>query len=244
MARYQVILAYDGSNYTGFQRQARSKSSRTIQGEVENALRQIGWQDQAILAAGRTDAGVHASGQVIAFDLVWRHSEADLQAALNANLPLDIAAQKVVLTRANFHPRFDAIARRYRYRVFCGSIRDPLRERYAWRVWPMVELERLQTAAVQLHGTHDFGAFGSSPQSGGVTVRHVLEAHWMGEADEITFEIIANAFLYRMVRRLTAFQVKIGQGLFNVEAVNDCLSSGSKNIVKGLAPPQGLTWLK
>jgi len=240
MARYQVILAYDGSNYSGFQRQARGKSNRTIQGEVETALRQIGWQDDAILAAGRTDAGVHASGQVIAFDLAWRHSDGDLRAALNAHLPPDIAAQKVFQAGASFHPRFDALARRYRYRIFCGSVRDPLRERYAWRVWPMLNYERLQAAAAQLPGTHDFGAFGSPPQPGGVTVRHVLQAHWMVEADEITFEIIANAFLYRMVRRLTAYQVKIGQGLFSVEAVNDCLNSGSKNMVKGLAPPQGL----
>jgi len=240
MARYQVILAYDGSNYNGFQRQVRGKSNRTIQGEVESALRQIGWQDRTILAAGRTDAGVHASGQVIAFDFAWRHSDDELRAALNANLPPDIAAQQVFQTGAEFHPRFDATARRYRYRIFCGSVRDPLRERYAWRVWPPVDFERLQAAAAQLPGTHDFGAFGSPPQPGGVTLRQVLWADWMVEADGITFEIVANAFLYRMARRLTAFQVKISQGLRSVEAIQDCLEAGSKKKVRELAPPQGL----
>ncbi|RPI31941.1 MAG: tRNA pseudouridine(38-40) synthase TruA, partial [Chloroflexota bacterium] len=92
MARYKVILAYDGTEFSGFQRQA---GGRTVQDVVEEALRRIGWQDRVILAAGRTDTGVHARGQVIAFDLDWHHSPADLQRAINANLPADVAAREV-----------------------------------------------------------------------------------------------------------------------------------------------------
>ena len=148
MARYQVILAYDGTEFVGFQRQAQGKKSRTVQAAIETALRQIGWQGRAILAAGRTDTGVHAAGQVVAFDLDWSHGEQALLAALNANLPPDVAAQAAFERRADFHPRYDALSRSYRYSIFCRPLRDPLRERYAWRVWPAPELERLQASAM------------------------------------------------------------------------------------------------
>jgi tRNA pseudouridine38-40 synthase len=241
MARYQVILAYDGTDFYGFQRQASSPKNRTVQSVVEIALQRLGWNGQSILAAGRTDTGVHASGQVIAFDLDWAHSPQALQAALNANLPPDVAAQAVCPVRPDFHPRYDAVARCYRYRIFCQSIRNPLRERYAWRVWPPVELGRLQRAAARLQGSHDFVAFGTPPRVGGVTTRKVLKATWAQEQDSLVFEVVANAFLYRMVRRLVSFQVAIGQGELEIEAVLKCLESGSSKLVKGLAPSQGLT---
>ena len=117
MGRYQVILAYDGTDFNGFQRQASNKI-RTVQGTVEAALRRIGWQGKSVLAAGRTDTGVHAFGQVITFDHEWKHSSEDLLAAINANLPQDVAARAVELAKPDFHPRFDAVARCYYYRGF------------------------------------------------------------------------------------------------------------------------------
>ena len=240
MARYQVILAYDGTEFTGFQRQAQGKKSRTVQAQVETALRRIGWQGTTILAAGRTDTGVHASGQVIAFDLDWPHGDLALLAALNANLPPDVAAQAAFERRADFHPRYDALWRSYRYRIFCKSLRDPLRERYAWRVWPAPELERLQASAKELLGLHDFSAFGSPPHPGGVTQRQVHQAGWQAQADEITFEITANAFLFRMVRHLVGLQVSIGQGALETAVISQCFQSGSRNLAKPLAPSQGL----
>ena len=241
MARYQIILAYDGTGFSGFQRQAQGKKSRTVQAVVEMALRQIGWHGTTILAAGRTDTGVHAAGQVIAFDLEWTHGEQALLAALNANLPPDVAAQVAYQRRADFHPRYAALRRSYRYRIYCQAVRDPLRERYAWRVWPAPDLERMQAAAKELLGTHDFAAFGSPPRSGGVTVRQVYVADWREQADELIFEITANAFLFRMVRHLVGFQVSIGQGLLDVSAVCQCLQSGSREMAKVLAPAQGLS---
>ena len=241
MARYQSILAYDGTDFSGFQRQAGRKSNRTIQGEVERALRVIGWQGKSILAAGRTDAGVHASGQVIAFDLDWSHTDQDLQAALNANLPADAALHALTLARPEFHPRFDAVARRYRYRVFCQPWRDPLRERYAWRVWPECDLQLLNQAAARIVGEHDFGAFGSPTRSGGGTTRTVSKADWSIEGDERTFEVTANSFLFRMVRRLVSLMVRIGQGAVQLETINSCLQGRQKDLVKGVAPACGLT---
>lgn len=239
MARYQVILAYDGTDFKGFQRQAGG--ARTVQGVIEAALSQLGWQGASILAAGRTDTGVHASGQVIAFDLEWRHSCDALLAALNANLPQDVAARAAHLVQSGFHPRYDALARRYRYRIFCQANRDPLRERYAWRVWPAIDLPRLVQSVKLLTGTYDFAAFGTPPRVGGTTMRSVLQAGWVQEEDELIFNVLANAFLYHMVRRLVGLQVAIGQGRIEPQAVLERLDRELPGVVKYLAPPQGLT---
>lgn len=235
--RYKVVLAYDGTAFSGMQRQA---NGRSVQGEVEAALLRLGWHGKAILAAGRTDAGVHASGQVIAFDLVWRHSTEDLLNALNANLPADVAARQVSAAAQDFHPRYDAKARRYEYWLVCQPQRDPLRERYAWRVWPAPKLSRLQAAAKVLRGGHDFAAFGSPPKKDGNTVRKVLSAKWrkVGE-DEFVFSVTANAFLYHMVRRMVGLQVKIGQGDADASKIEQALT-GPLDKVRELAPPQGL----
>ncbi|MEN6408206.1 MAG: tRNA pseudouridine(38-40) synthase TruA [Anaerolineaceae bacterium] len=237
MARYQVILAYDGTLFEGFQRQAHA---RTVQSVFEDALRRIGWQDEVILSAGRTDTGVHASGQVVAFDLDWAHSPQELCAALNANLPPDVAAQDVRLADGTFHPRYDAIARTYRYRIFCQIRRNPLRERYAWRIFAPLDVQLLQQAADLLHGTHDFAPFGTPPRTGGSTIRAVTQAFWQTVEDEMVFTITANAFLYHMVRRLVFVQVLVGHGKLTLEQLVEGWVLPSP-IAPGLAAPQGLT---
>lgn len=235
MARYQIILAYDGTGYVGSQRQG---TSRTVQGEFEKALRRIGWQGRSLLLAGRTDTGTHATGQVAAFDLEWVHGEKKLQDALNANLPEDMAVQAVRQVVDGFHPRFDAAWRIYRYRLFCHEIRQPLRERYAWRVWP--PLGDMTGLASIWPGRHDFAAFGSPTSSGGSTTRTVFSAEWRQSADEWLFEIRADAFLYRMVRRLVYVQVAVGQGRFPFAGLLQGLTAGAP-VPVGLAPASGLT---
>jgi tRNA pseudouridine38-40 synthase len=241
MARYQMILAYDGTEYSGFQRQARKSKGRTIQAEVERALQAIGWIGKSILAAGRTDAGVHAVGQVVAFDLEWVHSDINLLAAINANLPCNIAAQKILQAKGDFHPRYDAIWRRYRYSLFYSPVRNPTRERYAWRIWPAVDLDQLELAASRLVGERDFRAFGTAPHPGGPTTRNVMDAHWESGHEGCDFEITANAFLFRMVRRIVSLLVNIGQGLMEVQMVDFYLQSESAKYVKSLAPAHGLS---
>lgn len=213
-----------------------------MQAEVESALRQLGWQGKSILSAGRTDTGVHASGQVIAFDLDWKHPPEELRSALNAALPLEIAAHSVQAAPADFHPRFDAVMRRYRYHLFFQPIRDPLQERYAWRVWPAADPEKLSAGAAGLIGTHDFAAFGTPPRTGGSTQRTVFQAEWLSEApDGWVFEIAANAFLFHMVRRLVGFLIAIGQGRFEPNDVQNRLAVPDSARVQALAPPNGLT---
>src|SRR5512143_4344337 len=141
MARYKLILAYDGAAFAGSQRQgttARSRTgkARTVQGELEDALRELGWRGRSVLLAGRTDAGAHASGQVAAADVDWPHEPEALRDALNAHLPFELVVRDAQAVDRGFHPRFDARSRRYSYRLFCQPVRDPLRERLAWRVWP------------------------------------------------------------------------------------------------------------
>lgn len=249
MARYQVILAYDGSRFAGFQRQKRSSQTLTVQSEIEAALRKLGWQGEKVLYAGRTDRGVHALGQVVAFDLAWAHPPQALQAALNANLPEDIAVQAVRECSPSFHPRYQAIGRRYRYRLFCAENRHPLLERYAWRVWPVVEVEPMQAAAQLIVGTHNFSAFGSPLSPLGGTQREVQLAYWRAwQEDGVTsawqFEIQANAFLYHMVRRLVAAMVAIGQGRLTLEQFRRALHGETSMIKIELAPAQGLTLIE
>ncbi len=238
MARYQIILAYDGTEFLGSQRQA--KKHRTVQGELENALRKMGWDGKSVLMAGRTDAGVHASGQVASFDFDWAHPLDALVRALNANLPTDLAVRQAQVAPETFHPRFDATSRRYRYRIFCQTERDPLRERYAWRVTPEPDGDVLQTLAAMLPGIHDFASFGSPPRPDGSTERHLMHAHWEKQGDEWHFEVQANAFLYHMVRRLVRAQVVIAQGKFPQEIFASALAD-QVELPSGIAPSNGLT---
>lgn len=237
MARYKIVLAYDGTNFSGMQRQARR---RTVQGEVEIALRQLGWQAQSLLHAGRTDAGVHATGQVIAFDLDWRHTSQDLLRALNALLPEDVAGQRAEAVSPEFHPRYEALARHYTYRVYCQPQRHPLRERRAWRVWPPLELKPLQRASRALVGSHDFASFGRPQKKDGPTVREVFRAEWAQEGDTFRFTYEANAFLYHMVRHTVAHLAAVGQGRAAVESIQALLQNPQPGAVQDLAPACGL----
>jgi len=194
-----------------------------------------------ILGAGRTDSGVHAAGQVAAFDMDWEHDPQALQEAINANLPADVAVHQVQTANADFHPRYDALARRYAYRVLFAAARDPLQERYAWRLWPPVGMEALQSAAHILTGTHDFAAFGTPPRTGGSTIRTIYQADWQANGSNLVFEITANAFLYRMVRRVVYVLVAVAQGRLTIEQVASSLQEGKLEAVPGLAPAHGLS---
>jgi tRNA pseudouridine38-40 synthase len=245
MARYQLTLAYDGTDFFGSQRQA---NKRTVQGELEKALCKVGWTGRSVILSGRTDTGVHATGQVASFDLNWSHSDQDLVNALNATLPADLAVQQARAANSKFHPRFDATSRRYRYKLFCQPLRDPIRERFYWRVWPEANVEALIEAAQLFLGTHDFSAFGSPTTPRGSTVRTVMKAEWkQAQQDEWYFEVEANAFLYRMVRRLVFIQVAVAQGKVSAEAIASSLAkqaaaeSKSIKLAAGLAPAHGLT---
>jgi len=199
-----------------------------------------------VILSGRTDTGVHATGQVAAVDLDWPHPDDRLIRALNSTLPADVAVWSAQVVHEDFHPRFDATARLYRYTVFCQALRDPLSERFAWRVWPAINATTLADTARLFLGTHDFSAFGSATTPSGTTMRTIMKADWLQvKENEWHFEVQADAFLYRMVRRLVFVQVAVAQGKLSTAAIVDALAKQSpagarSGLPSGLAPAQGL----
>ena len=234
--RVRAVVAYDGTDYSGFQRQANAP---TVQAALEAALTQVTQETIAVLAAGRTDAGVHAAGQVIAFDTVWRHSLDDLQRALNAVLPADIVVRKVEEAAPDFHPRYSARSRCYQYTVYNAPVRWPLARRYSLYVSAPLDVEAMRRAARTLIGERDFATFGQPPQ-GNVTVRRVSAAVWRGEPPWLTFDIEANAFLYRMVRSVVGTLLQVGRGELSEEEFAALLASCDRSQAGPTAPPHGL----
>jgi tRNA pseudouridine38-40 synthase len=250
--RLAALVAYDGTCFKGFQRQAPERG-RTVQGHLEDALAQLTGVATPVEGAGRTDSGVHASGQVITFSSAASHREATWLRALNALLPTDVAVRAVRVVDDGVHARKSALTRSYCYRILCESVRAPLRERYAWRIPQRLEVGAMREAANRLLGEHDFGAFGSSPRDSredgyrGHTVRTLLQAEcdWRapgGDAspDEVACRFTANAFLTGMVRRLVGTLVLVGLGRLSVDGFQRILEARAKAHPGILAPAQGL----
>lgn len=234
--RIKAVIAYDGTGYGGFQRQ---KNAPSIQHALEVALEKLTGTSTGIVAAGRTDAGVHAEGQVIAFDTSWPHSLLDLQRGLNALLPEAIAVLTLQLAPDDFHPRYAALCRCYRYVLYLAAARNPLVSRYSLHISRRLGLEAMQAAAQQLVGRHDFAAFGSPPK-GENTVREVYRAEWSAEGEWLYFDIAANAFLYRMVRMLVGTLLRVGYGALTPDEFGEILQNRERRRAGPAAKAKGL----
>jgi len=239
--RYRATLAYDGTAYQGFQRQIGD--TPTIQLSVEKAIAACTAQAVTVHGAGRTDSGVHATGQVIAFDVAWAHDDGALLRAINAHLPDDIALQDIT-PAPGFHPRFDALSRLYRYRVCQAKQRQPLLRFQVWHVRWTLDLGRMTQAARLLEGEHDFAAFGKPPK-GENTVRRVYQSRWFMQPGGLgmmwIYNIEANAFLQHMVRRIVWHMVEVGRGKASVEQFEAHFRRAVLPSEGSIAPPQGLT---
>jgi tRNA pseudouridine38-40 synthase len=247
-----ALVEYDGTRFAGFQRQAPDKGP-TVQGAVEAAISRIVGTDVGIKAAGRTDSGVHATGQVVNFHVPERLDEAGWQRALNALLPADISVRATCRVAPDFHARRSALSRSYRYSILCDTCRAPLRERFAWRVPERLDVAAMHGGAELLLGEHDFGAFGSAPQDqrvgrdhSGHTVRVMLAAscRWVpgeqGRVDIIECRFTANAFLAGMVRRLVGTLALVGEGRLGVTDFEHILAAAEKSHPGSAAPACGL----
>ncbi|MDX1994273.1 MAG: tRNA pseudouridine(38-40) synthase TruA [bacterium] len=245
MTRYRATLAYDGTAYFGFQRQ--KEGVVTVQSALEAAITRATGQIAAVTGAGRTDAGVHATGQVVSFAVEWAHDVAVLLRAVNAHLPDDIALQDIAIAPDGFHPRYSARSRVYRYLVTVTPQRQPLLRHRAWQLHQPLDVDRLQLAAAQFVGVHDFAAFGQAAH-GENTVREVFVSRWerieRADNEYFFYEVEATAFLKHMVRRLVGVQVQAGQSRLTPEQVGEILREGDMSRVKRVAPPQGLTLVK
>jgi len=235
--RIKAVIAYDGTDYHGFQRQSPDREP-SIQGALESAVSKIG-QTGPVLGAGRTDAGVHASGQVISFDVNWRHGLDDLQRALNAVLPDSIAVLELEQAAETFHPRYDAVSRAYRYSLYTARVRNPLLMRYALYVPQTLDVEAMRRALAHTIGEHDFAAFGQ-PTVGESTTRTMLRTAVISAGSQIAIEVEANGFLYRMVRRIVGTLIPIGRGERSDEGFAAILQAADPNRAGPAVPPNGL----
>jgi len=245
--RYRAILEYDGTDFWGFQRQV---NGRTVQEVVETALYKLNDNSPVTLyAAGRTDSGVHASGQIVAFDLPsWRHDLAVLHRAINAHLPRDVAMREIEPVADNFSPRFDAKSRRYEYLIFNAPVRSARWSRFSWHVMKPLDVQAMQTASKVLLGTHDFATFGTAPIVGGHTIRELFCVDWQVETVStgllLKFEIEGNAFLFRMVRNIVGAMSRVGLHEWTVADIERILAAKDRKLSPVPAPPQGLTLVK
>jgi tRNA pseudouridine38-40 synthase len=257
MPRFRLTLAYDGADFAGSQAQA---NQRTVQGVLEQALFRVLGDPPATTFAGRTDRGVHATGQVVAFDAwSWRADARVLRRALNATLPSDLRATDASECAPAFHPRFDAAWREYRYWIAPG-VESPFLGRYAWSPRATVELDLMAEGAQYLVGTHDFASFAGGGE--GVpwseraqrtrgTTRTVYRCaprvsemcFGPGAAPERVVEItvVADGFLPRMVRNLVGALVEVGQGRQEPSWIGEILGYRDRRMGSVVAPPHGLT---
>ena len=232
--RFRATVEYDGTEFAGFQLQA---GTRTVQGVLEAALARLtGGNRQPVDEAGRTDAGVHATGQVIGFTYAGRLSAEALTVALNGLLPKDVAVRDVRRAPAGFHPRYAARYREYRYSIWDGP-RSPLRERTALQVRPRLDVDAMARAAVAFEGRHDFSAFGGSdPQP----VRTVHRVRVRRAGDLITIDVRADAFLRGMVRRMVAALLAVGRGTLPEGSIAGLLEGATPALDGAAAAAKGL----
>jgi tRNA pseudouridine38-40 synthase len=249
---YSLTLEYDGTDFAGWQIQP---SVRTAMGAFNDALRTVTSETPALTAAGRTDAGAHAHGQVVGCTLERGWAPDELRNALNATLPADLAVRDVAIRQDGFDARRDAVERTYRYLVVCRDGRSPVMRRNAWTVRGPLDIDAMRTAAAHLVGKHDFAAFGSSPRTGGATVRHIasvsIERNAINSTDAahdgdpvletVAITVHADAFLRGMMRSFTGALVKIGQGRATPEWLASLVDTATRRDPSvAVAPARGL----
>ena len=241
MRAFKVTLAYDGTEFAGWQRQPEK---RTVQGELERALARITTRPVHCIASGRTDAGVHALGQVASFESATRHSGEVLRKALNATLPEDIVVFEVAEAPPRFHALRDAVRKRYRYVIQEGPLLDLFSRRYVWHIREQLDVPAMQQAAKALVGTHDFESYQTSGSSRLTTVRTVydllVERRRAELTDRIVIEVESNGFLYNMVRNIAGTLVEVGKGRRPIDWPGLVLEHKDRRTAGMTAPPQGL----
>jgi tRNA pseudouridine38-40 synthase len=237
----RAVIEYDGTAFIGSQVQP---TGRTVAGVLEEALNRLTGERVRIRLAGRTDAGVHATGQVIAFCLPRQRGEQglawpELRRRLNAALPPDVAVRSLRATAAGFDPRRDATLRVYRYRIRDDGARAPLDRHRTLEIDDRLDVAAMQAAASRLPGHRDFAALGSDRR--GRTVRHLVEVAVTRRGSLIEVRVAANAFLRRMVRSLVAILLEVGRGRLTAEQVDELLAGGARALHGRAAPARGLT---
>jgi tRNA pseudouridine38-40 synthase len=237
----RVVVAYDGTDFSGWQRQP---GMRTVEGCLEEAIRELLGEDVFVRGAGRTDAGVHADGQVASFSLASRIPCHGFLRGLNSILPADLALLEVAEAPAGFDARFSARGKVYRYTVWNHLVRSPRHARTAWHVRRALDMTALRDAAARLVGEHDFRAFRAADCERRTTRRLIRRVEVDRQGALLTFDVEATAFLKNMVRIIVGTLVDVGRGKLPPEAVARMLETGDRAAGGMTAPAQGLTLLR
>ncbi len=235
--RIKLTIEYDGTDYCGWQIQPNGKS---IQQTVTDAIKTITGEAVKLIGSGRTDAGVHAAGQVAHFDASSKIPAEKFANALNAVLPDDIKIIKSELADDNFNARFSAKRKTYEYRIYVSDFPRPLKMRYAARVFTKLNVADMNSAAKFFVGEHDFKCFLASNSSVESTVRTIYRAEVSERDDEIVFSVTGNGFLYNMVRIMAGTLVAVGEGKIAVSDVEIILGKGERSLAGKTMPACGL----
>ncbi len=241
MRTIKLTIAYDGTDYAGWQVQ---RGEKTVQEVLQAAVEKVTGAAAGVIASGRTDAGVHALGQVAAFRTESQLPPDVLRRALNAELPRDVAILEAVEAPTRFHPIRDAVRKRYRYLIHDGPVRDVFRRRYCWQYPSRLDAEAMHRASQALLGTHDFSSFETSGAERKDSIRTVYDLR-VGrgrgaERDLVTVEIEADGFLYNMVRAIVGTLVEVGRGAEDESWVAEVLAAADRRRAGPTAPPHGL----
>ena len=237
MRNIKLIIAYDGTEFSGWQRQA---DRRTVQQTLEEALGQLTGAEPSSNASGRTDAGVHAVGQVVNFRTESRHDPGVFVKALNAMLPPDVRVKGAWEMPEAFHATLDAKSKLYRYVIDNGPIADPLQSRFAYHVYQRLDTDAMNRAGAALKGRHDFHSFETNWPNRTSSVRTVTHLAVSRMGDLVWIDVEADGFLYNMVRSITGTLVLVGRANRPEGWVAEALAAESRAAAGPTAPPQGL----
>lgn len=237
MNRIKLLLEYDGSNYHGFQIQ---KNGDTVQARLEEAIFRLSGERVVMTCAGRTDAGVHALGQVVAFDSAASIPGERWTFALNTYLPADIQILKSQYIHAGFNPRFDAVSKRYIYRILRTREQAVFNRNYALCTTEKLDVDSMREACRFIEGMQNFKAFCASGSSAKTFERLVRSCHLIPSSQRLDMEIEANGFLYNMVRIIMGTLLEVGRCKYPPEHIKEIIASRDRTLAGPTAPPQGL----
>jgi tRNA pseudouridine38-40 synthase len=238
----RLTIEYDGTDFAGFQLQAQGQ--RTVQGTLEDALLRLTGATHRVHGAGRTDAGVHASGQVVHFDTDWPTPIHKVALAMNPALPRDLVVKSAVEVDDTFHARFTATARVYRYAILNRAAPSALLGRFTLHIGPALDVAAMQAAARNLEGVHDFASFGAPDVAGKSTVRHIEHISVRPFKDCLLITVRGNAFLRSQVRAFVGTLLKVGRGRLTAEDVATIRDSRNRATCPKMAPARGLTLVR
>ena len=237
MRNVKVVVEYDGTDYFGFQYQPELP---TVQAELERVLAKIVKEDVTVYGSGRTDAGVHAAGQVINFRTAGSVPVEKLCLAMNSLLPGSIAALDAAVVPDDFHARYSAKSRLYRYSILNRDTKSALLGRYCWHVRGSLDAEAMAEAAKPLVGAHDFSSFAAADRDEGSPVRDLIEVNVRRSGETVVIDLRANAFLRSMARVIVGTLVEVGLGWRPASEISDMLAARDRRAAGKTAPPQGL----